>query len=265
MSQLRISAVSYLNSKPFIYGLYRSDLANLVDLSLDIPSVCAQKLLTGEADLALAPVAIIPELPEAHIISDYCIGAVGAVKTVCIFSETPLAEVKRIYLDFHSRTSVALARILCEKYWHIQPEFIPATEGFEQQIKGTTAAVIIGDRAIGREKQFAYTYDLGQAWLEWTGLPFVFAAWISTKPLPEALVSRFNTAMKTGIDHIPELIKILPTMPGFNVEEYFHQHISYELDQPKWRALHRFLGLISGENGYHLRRNVPTATLVAEY
>ncbi|MEO6037657.1 MAG: MqnA/MqnD/SBP family protein, partial [Saprospiraceae bacterium] len=131
MSQLRISAVSYLNTKPFIYGLYRSDLGDILDLSLDIPALCAQKLLTGEADLALAPVAIIPELPEAYIVSDYCIGAVGKVKTVCLFSNTPLSEIKQIYLDFHSRTSVALVRILCAQYWHIQPEFVPAEPGFE--------------------------------------------------------------------------------------------------------------------------------------
>ncbi len=265
MSKLRISAVSYLNSKPFIYGLYRSDMADVMDLSLDIPSVCAQKLLLGEVDLALAPVAIIPELPEAHIISDYCIGAVGQVKTVCIFSNTPITEVKRLYLDFHSRSSVALARILCEKYWHIQPEFVPTTEGFEQQVGGTTAAVIIGDKAIGKDKQFAYTYDLAEAWMSWTGLPFVFAAWISTKPLEENLVERFNTAMQIGIDHIPELTKIIPNIPGFDVEDYFRHHISYDLDQPKWVALNRFLSLLAGENGYHLRRNVPAATVDAAY
>ena len=265
MSQLRISAVSYLNTKPFIYGLYRSDLADMMELNLDIPSVCAQKLLRGEVDLALAPVAIIPELPEAYIVSNYCIGAVGQVKTVCIFSNVPLPEVKHLYLDFHSRTSVALARILCEKYWHIQPEFVPATEGFEQKIGGTTAAVIIGDRAIGKDKQFAYTYDLAEAWMNWTGLPFVFAAWISTKPIHAILMERFNAALQLGIDHIPELTKILPTMPDFDLEEYFSHHISYKLDQPKWLALNRFLGLLAGENGYHLRRNVPAATVAAKY
>ena len=263
MSQLRISAVSYLNTKPFIYGLYRSDLADILDLSLDIPSVCAQKLLHGEVDLALAPVAIIPELPEAHIVSDFCIGAVGKVKTVCIFSEKPLTEVKRIYLDFHSRTSVALTRILCAQYWQIKPEFIPATEGFEQKIGGDTAALIIGDRAIGRDRQFPYTYDLGEAWLNWTGLPFVFAAWISTKPLHPDLLARFNAALQTGIEHIPDLTKILPAIPGIDVEDYFRHNISYVLDQPKWQALHRFLGLLSGENGYRLRRNVTAAVPMA--
>lgn len=238
---MRLTAVSYLNTKPFIYGLFRSDLAEIIDLSLDIPSVCAQKLLSGEADIALSPVAIIPQLPEAHLVSDYCIGATGAVKTVCIFSQTPLPQVRRLYLDFHSRTSVALTRILCEHYWKISPEFIPATPGFENQIGGDTAGLIIGDRTIGREAEFAHTYDLGEAWTSWTGLPFVFAAWISTRPLHPEMAERFNAALRLGLEHLPELLKILPAMPGFDVEKYFRENISYELDDAKRRGLQKFL------------------------
>jgi chorismate dehydratase len=255
MSILRLSAVSYLNTKPFIYGLYRSDLAGDIDLSLDIPSVCAQKLLRGEADVVLTPVAVIPELPEAQLVSDYCIGSVGTVKTVCLYSEAPLHEIERIYLDFHSRTSVALTRILCAHYWKIQPEFIAAGPGYEEHISGKTAGLIIGDRAIGQEKRFPFAYDLGEAWMAWTGLPFVFAAWVSVKPLHPDLLARFNTALQIGLDHIPELTKILPTMPGFDVEKYFRENISYELDEAKWLALNRFLGLVAGENGYRLRRS----------
>ena len=252
---VRITAVSYLNTKPFIYGLFRSDLADRIELSLDIPSVCAQKLLRGEADLALTPVAIIPELPTAHLVSNYCIGATGPVKTVCVFSDKPLSDIKNLYLDFHSRTSVALAQVLCREYWHIQPTFIPATEGFESRIGGDTAGLIIGDRAIGKEKQFAYVYDLAAAWSDWTGLPFVFAAWVSTRPLALALIDRFNFALAEGIAHIPELIKILPTMPpGFDLEDYFRHNISYDLDDSKWAALNRFLGYIAGDKPYQLLR-----------
>lgn len=251
---MRLTAVSYLNTKPFIYGLFRSDLAEMIDLSLDIPSVCAQKLLTGEADIALAPVAIIPQLPEAYLISDYCIGATGAVKTVSVFSQVPLNQIKKLYLDFHSRTSVALVQILCQKYWNISPEFIPASDGFEDLIGGETAGLIIGDRAIGREKQFKYTYDLGEAWTSWTGLPFVFAAWISTKPLHPEITKRFNAALKIGLDHLPELLKILPGIPNFDIEKYFSENISYELDEAKWLGLNRFLGYLAGENGYRLVR-----------
>lgn len=252
---MRLTAVSYLNTKPFIYGIYRSDLAGEIDLSLDIPSVCAQKLLRGEADVALTPVAIIPELPEAYLVSDFCIGSTGTVKTVCIYSEKPLHEIKKIYLDFHSRTSVALTRILCEHYWNIRPEFIPADAGYEEKIGGDSAGLIIGDRTIGQEKRFAHVYDLGEAWTGWTGLPFVYAAWVSVKPLHPDFVAKFNRALQSGLDHIPELTKILPTMPGFDVESYFRENISYDLDEAKWLALNRFLGLVAGENGYHLRRS----------
>lgn len=251
---MRLSAVSYLNTKPFIYGLFRSDLAGMIDLSLDIPSVCAQKLLSGEADIALTPVAVVPQLPKAHLVSEYCIGSTGAVKTVCVFSEAPLHEIKKIYLDFHSRTSAALVQILCERYWKINPTFIPASEGFENQISGDTAGLIIGDRAIGCERRFAYTYDLGEAWAAWTGLPFVFAAWVSTRPIHPEIATRFNAALQLGLEHLPELLKILPSIPHFDTEKYFLENISYQLDDAKWAGLNRFLGYLAGENGYRLVR-----------
>jgi chorismate dehydratase len=256
---IRISAVSYLNTKPFIYGIYRSELGDQIELSLDIPSECARKLLVGEADLVLTPVAIIPELPQAHLVSDFCIGSTGVVKTVCLFSEKPLHEIKRIYLDFHSRTSVMLTRLLCAEYWNIQPEFIPATEGFEKLIQGDSAALIIGDRTIGLDIRYPYIYDLGSAWTTWTGLPFVYAAWVSVKPLEPEFITVFNAALQTGLDHLPELIKILATIPGFDVEAYFRNNISYELDDAKWQGLNKFLTHLAGEKGYNLHRNAVIA------
>jgi chorismate dehydratase len=244
---MRLSVVSYLNTKPFIYGLFRSSLSDQIELSLDIPSMCAQRLLREEADLALTPVAVIPDLPEAHLVSDFCIGATGAVQTVCIFSEKPIGEVRRLLLDFHSRTSVALAPILCREYWGIEPELVPAYDGYEQHIGGDTAGLVIGDRAIGMEKRFPYTYDLGQTWKDWTGLPFVFAAWVSTRPLPDDFVRRFNEALADGIAQIPQLVKILPTLPGFDLEAYFRQNISYDLDEAKWLGLQRFLSYLPGQ------------------
>ncbi len=253
---MRLTAVSYLNTKPFIYGIYKSDLSEHIDLSLDIPSVCAQKLLDGTADVALTPVAIIPELPQAYIISDYCIGATGPVQTVCLYAQMPLEDIKTVYLDFHSKTSVALTRILFQHYWGLSPEFVPAEPGFESKIGGDTAGLIIGDRAIQFAPQFRYAYDLGTAWTTWTGLPFVFAAWVSVRPLKEEFITRFNAALKTGLDHLPELMKILPTIPGFDLEDYYRNNISYDLDEKKWTALQLFLSYIAGENGYNLKRGM---------
>lgn len=252
---MRLTAVSYLNTKPFIYGLYQSPLAGQFELSLDIPSVCAQKLLNGEADIALAPVAIIPELPQAYIVSDFCIGATGPVRTVCLYAHRPLSEIKRVLLDFHSRTSVVLTRLLLAHYWKINPELVPATEGYERQIEGDTAGLIIGDRTMGLDGRFPYTYDLGEAWKAWTGKPFVFAAWMSTRPVAPEWVRQLNDALQLGLDHLPQLMKILPSVPGFDLEDYYRHNISYELDEAKWDALHHFLDHLAGPKGYHLHRN----------
>lgn len=256
--KLRVTAVSYLNTKPFIYGIFRSELSEFIDLSLDIPSVCAQKLASGAADLSLAPVAIIPDLPESYLVSDFCIGATGPVKTVCLFSERPIHEIKRLYLDFHSKTSATLVPLLCREYWGIQPEFIPATEGFERRIGGDTAGLIIGDRAIGRERDFPFVYDIGEAWINWTGLPFVFAAWVSRHPLDPEFVGRFNAALQFGISRIPELTKIIPAIPGFDTEAYFRKNISYDLDLAKWNGLQRFLSLVKDDGSWLLHRNMAT-------
>lgn len=249
---LRISAVSYLNTKPFIYGLHQSRLSGQMTLSLDIPSECARKLRDGEADIALAPVAVIADMRQAHLASSYCIGATGAVKTVCVFSERPIEQVKRLYLDFHSRTSVQMVQLLCRHYWRAQPEFVAAQAGFEREIGGDTAALIIGDRAIGLEKKYAYVYDLGEIWRLWTGLPFVFAAWISARPMPQDTLRALDEAFKTGIDAIPQLIQILPQIPGFDLEDYYRRCISYELDAAKRQGMRFFLDQICGPDGYRL-------------
>ena len=91
--KIKVSAVSYLNTLPFIYGINNSEVVNDIKLSLDIPSDCGMKLLSGEVDLGLVPVAILPQLKEYHIISDYCIGAEGKVDSVALYSDVPLDEI----------------------------------------------------------------------------------------------------------------------------------------------------------------------------
>ena len=242
--KLKVTAVSYLNTKPLLYGLLKSGLDKEIDLQLDIPAICAKKMANGEVDMGLVPVAIIPEINSPYIVSDYCIGTVGAVKTVCIFSNCPIEEISHLYLDYHSRTSVELVKILLKEHWKLNPKYIPATPGFEKKIGGNTAALIIGDRAIGLEKKYKYSYDLGEAWLKYSGLPFVFAAWVSNKPLPESFINKFNAGLKIGVEAIPDLMYILPPpADGFDLEKYFTENISYELDRAKKKGLDLFLKL----------------------
>lgn len=242
MQKINVTAVSYLNTKPLLYGIFKSDIAQQIDLQLDIPSVCAEKLRDGRADLGLVPIAVIPEIANAQIVSDFCIGAEGAVKTVSIFSQRPLQELDTIYLDYHSRTSVELVKILLQEYWKLEPKLLPAQAGFENQISGRTGALIIGDRAIGLDQQFTYTYDLAEAWMDHTGLPFVFAAWVSNRPMSPEFIEAFNHALQLGLDYLPQLMLLLPPPhPFFDLNEYYTRYIHYHLDAPKRKAMALFL------------------------
>ena len=239
---IKVTAVNYLNTKPLLYGLMKSELSKQIDLQLDIPSICAQKLERNEVDLGLVPVAVIPKLTNPHIISDYCIGSVGKVATVCIYSQVPIHEIKKVYLDFHSKTSAQLTKILMKNHWKTTVQYLDTEEGFIEKISGTTAGLIIGDRAIEFAHKFSYSYDLGEAWLNYTGLPFTFAAWVSNKPLETSFVNAFNDALQVGINAISELLFILPTPAnGFDLQRYFVENISYQFDTQKKKALYRFL------------------------
>lgn len=247
MQKIKISSVSYLNSTPFIYGLNHSDLKNEIELSLDIPSVCAKKLLENTVDIGLIPVAIIPQLKEYYIISDFCIGSEKKVSSVMLYSEVPLNEIKEILLDRQSRTSVALVKVLAVNFWKISPNWIPATENYENKIQDRTAAIIIGDRTFGLEKKYSFSYDLAEEWQKFTGLPFVFACWIANKKLPETFVTRFNEAIKNGVENRPLLIKTMKAEKKYDidVDYYLNNSISYSFNDLKKQALQLFLNYLS--------------------
>src|ERR1700743_2195984 len=122
--KLRISAVSYTNTKPFIYGIQHTDFIDKIELSLDNPTDCAQKLIDDVVDIGLIPVAATLNMPYWEIVADYCIGAVGAVNSVFIFSNCEIHDVKRIQLDPQSRSSNNLARVLMKNFWKIASELI---------------------------------------------------------------------------------------------------------------------------------------------
>ena len=246
---IKISAVSYLNTKPFLYGLEHAEIKNEIIISRDSPALCAEKLMNDEVDIGLVPVAIIPKLKNPQIVAPYCIGADGKVATVCLFSEVPVEEIKTIYLDYQSRTSVELVKILCKEYWKREVEFVKAFQGYEREIKGTVAGVIIGDRVIHLSAKFKYVYDLAETWKFLTGLPFVFAAWVSCKEIDEDFLSRFNTALQVGLDNRTKLLSEYAYMnsESFSVENYLFINLQYHLDVPKQQALELFLQKLEPE------------------
>lgn len=245
MEKIKISAVSYLNTKPFVYGLQHSDLIREIDLSLDIPSLCARKLSTGLADIGLIPVAAISDVVNARQISDYCIASSGKVRTVVLLSNVPLPEITKIVLDYQSRTSVQLVRVLAACYWKIVPEWESGQPGYiESDIETTTAIVVIGDRVFEAEKKFTYCYDLGETWKEFTGYDFVFACWIANKPIDIEFISKFNKALAGGLLHLEEVIvECEKNYPDYQLNDYFYNNISFTFDDSKRKGLELFLKL----------------------
>lgn len=244
MNKIRISAVSYTNTKPFIYGIQHSNILNDIYLSIDIPADCAQKLIDDQVDIGLIPVAATLNLPEWHIISDYCIGASGPVNSVFIFSNCDIHEVKRVQLDPQSRTSNNLARVLMKNFWKVQPELVVNAEDYAESTDPYTAFVQIGDRTFGKKSKYQFVYDLSEEWQKFTGLPFVFAAWIANKPVSQEFVDQFNAALKYGLGHRPELLKELPKRKDFDLEDYLMHKLDFNLTGDKKKALHLFLDYI---------------------
>ncbi|MDQ6609586.1 MAG: hypothetical protein M3Y85_07175, partial [Bacteroidota bacterium] len=154
-------------------------------------------------------------------------------------------EVEKVILDYQSKTSVNLAKILLKEYWKKDVEFIDATgEDFRKEIKGSVAGVVIGDRALEQRLQSNFSYDLGEAWKAHTGLPFVFAAWISNKILPPEFVEKFNEANAYGLRHLDEVIANTYS-PDYDLQYYFTKNIDYTLNSDKKKALQLFLDKLS--------------------
>jgi len=238
--KVRVGAVSYLNTKPLIYGIENGMIKEEADLLIDYPSKIASMLLEDEIDVGLVPVAIIPEMKEYHIISDYCIGSVGEVASVCLFSEVPLDKIETILLDYQSRTSVALLKVLIRDFWKIKVVFENTSGNYQTKISGTTAGLVIGDRALQQRKISPFIYDLGEEWEKFTGLPFVFAAWISNKKLDAGFIQKFNEANAFGLNKIDEVVNQNP-YDVFDLHHYYTDCISFEMDEKKKKGLETFL------------------------
>ena len=243
MLKYKVSAVSYLNSVPFIYGLKSSKIYKDIELQLNYPSMCAQKLINYEVDIALVPVAVLKSYSSFNIISEYCISADGSVDTVCLYSNVLLNEISDIYLDYQSKTSVELLKILCKEYWKISPNFKNSKNGFEEKVKDNTAALIIGDRAFSANSKYQYVFDLSEVWKKMTGLPFVFACWISNKEIDEKFLYEFNQSLKLGIENLEESVRSESVNYSNcdNPKEYLNRKISYILDEEKRKGMELFL------------------------
>lgn len=246
MNPIRITAVSYYNTLPFIYGLTHSGLLTGFDLSLDVPSECARKIISDEADIGLIPVGALPGISDYQLISNLCIGAVQDVKSVLLLSNMDLLNIKTIYLDTDSRTSVNLVRILAEKFWKISPQWKNLSE-LDGKPGIDEGMVLIGNKTFGLCEQYRFCYDLAGEWIKYTALPFVFAVWITRKPLPATFQKSFESALEWGITHRESSVTVAENLHITKQQliSYLNNDISYSLDESKMKGMKLFLKFIS--------------------
>jgi cyclic dehypoxanthinyl futalosine synthase len=233
--KLKIAAVSFLNARPITYGLEQNlDADDRFQLSFELPSRCAELLERGDIDLGLIPVAAFATMPgELRIVPGIAIGGLGTIRTVLLVSEQPWETLTDIALDGASRSSAMLLQLLC-KQKGLAPRFrtVPHDEVLAQAA-GTTGALVIGDAGFAAPDRFPHVVDLGAAWRELTGLPFVYAVWAGRPGAvsPED-ITRLRASLEAGLAARPTIARAWAEAHGGDpatYERYLTDHIRYRL------------------------------------
>jgi chorismate dehydratase len=246
--KIRIGAVSYLNSKPLVHEL--DMLAAPAELILDYPSRLADQMARGELDVALIPVIEYFRAGTYRLVPNIAIASQGPVLSVTLFSRSPWNEIRRVALDEGSRTSAALAQILMGKKYGVQPEVVPLPLDRAAEDADADAVLLIGDRAMHAcLPGFRFAFDLGQEWHDWTGLPFVYAAWavrdgVDLGPVLDALYESKRRGIESAGAIAAHEAPALGLDAGF-CRRYLANIIRFDLGPRELAGLHHYYMLAS--------------------
>lgn len=240
---LRIGAVSYLNTKPLVYGL--DAYPDQFDVRFDVPAKCAELLHENKVDLGLIP-AIEYLRGDYAIVPGVSIASHGDVATVAVFTRKPMDQVETLALDLSSRTSVALTRVLCARRWKIAPKFTPAEPDIEAMLQKADAALVIGDPAfeIDPAKHGVTKVDLGGEWKALTGLPFVYAMWVGRPGVASPAQCRaLQQARDRGVANLPAIAKQVSGDDSGREQRslaYLRDNLKFDLGAAEQAGLRKF-------------------------
>jgi chorismate dehydratase len=244
---IRLGAVSYLNSRPLVYGLDR--LRDRFDVRFDVPSRCATLLHENQVDLGLIPSIEYLRGADYRIVPGVAIASDGPVASVALFSKCQTSDIQTIALDTSSRTSVALLKILCARWFDIRPTFVPMPPDLPGMVASCDAALVIGDNALfaDTESQKLEKIDLGEEWIGMTGLPFVYAFWAGRPgvagPDDVTALRRARDEGRVAISTIA--VQSFPDQPARAAVagRYLRENIRYDLGEREEAGLRRFYAL----------------------
>jgi len=269
MSKLRISIVEFLNTAPLVWSFTDGPLEGRYDLSFTVPSLCAEALRSGQADIAIIPAIEYQRMDGMVVLPEMAIASKHEVRSLLVVAKKPIQFVKRLALDTNSRSSVALTRMLCRNLWGIAPEFVDAPPDPEAMLAGADAALIIGDPALRvrlkvdalaakqpaghgccggdpsehpvQGVEMLFVYDVVQQWREMTGKPSVLAVWAGRRDVvtPE-VVADFLASREYGLAHLDDIAEgaaLKLELPPNPLERYLRESIDYSLDAENLDAL----------------------------
>jgi chorismate dehydratase len=286
VNSLRISIVQYLNTAPLVRGFTHGPLQGKYQLSFTVPSQCAEALRSGEVDVAIIPAIEVQRIDNLVVLPGLCIASKKSVRSLLLVSKKPICEVQRIALDRSSRSTQALVRILCQKHWHISPEFFEAAPDLPAMLQNADAALLIGDPALrlaldsesaakrdaaGELRipaEFAgltlssplFLHDIVENWRAFSGLPAVLAVWAAhPNAVTPEVVCDFNDSLIFGAQHLREISAEASrelNLPAPKIMRYFTENIDYTFDDENLRGLQRYFDL-AAEAGLARRANPP--------
>jgi chorismate dehydratase len=257
MGKPKVSVVRYLNTVPLIWGLMHGEQQGKYELGFTTPAHCADSVRAREADLGIIPSIEYQRMDEVEIIPGLSIASKGRVKSVLLFSNRPLEEIRTVAMDVSSRTSVALVTIVLQKFYGREFHSSTSAPEPEKMLNHADAALVIGDPALTYQARVAYVYDLAAEWKKFTGLPFVFAFWAGhDRGRLSAWQRDFEDSCSYGLTHTDAIAAAYA--PSCNltpqeVKSYLTENIDYSLDPENLKGLEHFYEL-SYELGLIRRR-----------
>jgi len=245
-SSVSIVGVRFLNARPLLAGLEAGLAAPFrYAFATAEPSACADALATGGAVAGLVPVAALPGIPDAAALPALGVVARHEVRSVLLITREPLRRIRTLAAHTASRTSVALAQLLLAERWGVRPRVVPARPPLAAMLDGADAAVLIGDPALQAHGRTGFDeLDLAAAWVEWTGLPFVFAVWGVRPDAPEGLPTLLDASFAFAVERWEHLVPRWAQAHGVSREEthtYLGETLSYRLGDAERESVRVFL------------------------
>ena len=250
-NKTRLNAVSYLNTRPLTYGLEHGGLEHGFEILYDTPSVCARQVRTGEASAGVIPSIEYARGPAPYaIVPGVSIASDGPVGSIFLFHRVPVDRIRTVAMDASSRTSVALVRIVLEERYGLAFDSVDHPPDVAAMLEAADAALVIGDPALESTDRPEPRMDLGEAWRELTGLPFVYAFWAGKEdgltPGEVELLIESKTLGMAALDEIAASHARNRGRPPAFYASYLRDNLVYGLGERERRGLMEFYGMAHG-------------------